>query len=187
MSQPQSSPQWSPSQPSPSNSRVYLIVIVVLLVALVLTSGISAYLYAAQSSNLNSQIQRSSDLNNQNSNLQNQIDQLKTQVNTLQSQVNNLRSELSNTVNVTYLSGTVTVSSSTPVSIIFYSGSSNAPSASSAVYTDNSYFVVVNNAVSFTVVIVYVSSGIIFHCNATPYVYNSPSGASTSATQNFFC
>ena len=195
LSQGQSPPQPYPSQTQLHNNRVYLIVILVLLVALVATSGVLAYLYVVQSSNLNSQIQRTSNLNNQNANLdsqnanlQNQINQLKNQIDSLQSQVNSLRSELSNTVNVTYLSGTVTVSSSTPVSIIFYSGSNSAPSASSAVYSDNSYFVVVNNGVSFTVVIVYVSaSGGIYHCNATPYVYNSPSGESTSASQNFFC
>src|SRR2546427_9457731 len=200
MTAPQPQPSLSPPVQQPRGHRPYLVIIVVLLVALVASSGGIAYLFALKSSDLNSQIQRTSDLNSQNSNLQNQISQLNSkntnlqnqitqlqnQVDSLQSQVTNLQSQLSNTVNVTGLSGTVSVSSATPVSIIFYSGSSKDPTVSSTVFTDNSYFVIVDNGVTYTAVIVYVSSGTIYHCNATPSVYTTPSGPSTSISQNFF-
>ncbi len=188
MSQPQPVPYFPPPTPVQSHSHsLFKIAIVVLLIAVVGSSTATAYVYQMRTSELNSQIQRASELTSEKANLQNQITQLQAQVSQLQYQVSQLQSELSKPpgIQLIWLTGKVNISPHSGTSLWIFFDNQDTGTLSSAVFADNSYqlWIVVGKTYTIKLYWFETLSGT-QSCSARPGVFIP---TTTTTTQDFLC
>ncbi len=189
------------TQTEKSSPKFFQALAVVLLITTILGVGATAYYY----NQVTTENAKANDFATENARLKSQIDSLTSQVSVQNGQISDLRSQLvslqsqfnafrATVINVTQLSGFVKTRSGTPVAIIFYSTSPTHATVSSAVFNDFSYQVLLDNGVTYTLLVEYAITnnfaGIgdgLFTCTPTPSSFATPSGPSTIVSMSFFC